>query len=134
MGARCQPPHTRVRAPPRTSHWRGGAPVSKLDDLEARIEAENPILRHYGAKVRRARAKAHHEGPKSPSGKQIAYLRFLLGNYPSTKSLEAFVRFANGYHHGPLTRVHWIQAISLVKDGHNWYGNAQHLVSVSYIV
>ncbi len=84
--------------------------------------------------ISNAKAKAYAEKSRAKefTTKQVRYLSYLLGYEPSNSGLESYVRYANGYYQGTLTRVHWLQAIALAKDGHNWYGNHVSLIKLSY--
>lgn len=111
------------------------------DDLEGRYNAvpfSSAVLdsksKQFKNAVSAKKAKAHAEKSRAKEYtiKQVRYLSFLLGYEPSFKGLVSYVRFANGYYQGTLTRVHWLQAIALAKDGHNWYGNHMSLIRLSY--
>jgi len=115
---------------------RDGALVVPKRDLEKSLTYD------FSAKVARRNGKAFFSKAKEPSYRIKGYLRALLTytnpddyreNYiPSEIALESFVRYANGYFGGPLTMVHWIQAVQLIKEGFNWYGNATSLVNASF--
>lgn len=80
------------------------------------------------AKVRRA--KVFETGPKSETEAQRGKLWALLGQ-PRPSEMEAFIRFANGYTYERLTRVHWINAISLMTDKVNAYGTFLDLLEMA---
>jgi hypothetical protein len=97
---------------------------------------DNQVMRHYKAKVRRAKAvqKVQRSGDLLASYKQKNLLRKLLG-FPPASSITAFVAFANCYNptKGYLqTRTMYAEAISLCIDGFNSWGTAQELVQHSF--
>jgi hypothetical protein len=93
---------------------------------------ESPLLNNLSAKIKRQAAKEFVAGSLAqyPSPKQVGYLGFLLDN-PGRAAMTAFVRFANGYYAGEITRVHFVEAIELAKNGRNSYGTANGLVRLA---
>ncbi len=87
-------------------------------------------------KLRRASSMAYANGagPKPPTEAQWQMLAALLGGWdyrPSRGEIEAYVRMANGYTYQPLKRSHFIEAITLRKEGFNSYGFEIELCQLS---
>lgn len=95
----------------------------------------NQVLKDFDAKRTRAQTLKHFQNQitsaaQPPSEKQVYFLAKLLG-FPGYDAMNAFVRFANCYTYDRLTRVHWIEAISLAKDGRNRHGSLSYLLALS---
>jgi hypothetical protein len=103
--------------------------VHKPEPIE---EGKSQVLRNFKAKVEREEAKRYIEGTRAqyPSEKQVNFLAYLL-DFPGKHQQESFVRFANGYYNGEITRIHYVNAINLMTKGFCHYGNAVHLVKMS---
>lgn len=69
-------------------------------------------------------------GPSYPTQAQWNKLGGLIGSWRKS-DVEAYARFANVYHHGPLTRLNLIHAIELAMNGRNVYGTSEEILSVS---
>jgi hypothetical protein len=94
----------------------------------------NQVLNHYQAKKARAAAKQYVENSRAQyaSPKQIGYLANLL-DHPGKRGMEAYVRFANAYHLGTLTRVHFKEAIDLAIRGYNSWGTYEDLTLLAML-
>lgn len=93
---------------------------------------ENILDNNLDAKIKRQRDKDYVEGTRAqyPSSKQVGYLGYLLDN-PGRYGMERFVRFANGYYMGEITRVHFVEAINMAIRGRNSYGTAVGLARLA---
>jgi len=78
----------------------------------------------------KSRRASHFAGPSFPTSKQIGMIGGMIGTQ-HRGHIEAFVRFANCYEPGDLTRVHYIHAIDLLVNGVNLYGTAEQLYHLS---
>lgn len=90
-------------------------------------------LKSMKVKTRRAKAlRVSHfkKGPQGESDAQRGKLWALLGR-PTPGEMEAYVRFANGYTHERLTRVHWVHAITLAIEKVNAFGFYWELLELS---
>ena len=117
---------------------------AKLDEIEGRLPSlpffrDDPyeqVQKNLKQKIARYRAQIWWEehgksSAQPPTEKQVNYLSYLLGDHMGYYGLIQFVRFANAYHTGRLTRYHWIQAISLCKQGYNHWGNMASLMALA---
>lgn len=99
--------------------------------------ASPPILEWWERE--RTPPKADPRGPKPPSKAQWLRLSNELTYstddgipvFPSRATILAFVRFANAYHVGPYSSIHFVEAIDLAIRDRNTYGTSWELIEFS---
>lgn len=98
---------------------------------DGHIDRLNATARRDKKRRAEVMSKRMRRGPSPPSFAQREMLWTLLGA-PSPASLEAYVRFANGYdYREPQTMMMWSEAITLAKEGFNSFGFAAALCDLS---
>ncbi len=99
-----------------------------MSDAQAWSGLENATRREKSRRASHMRDKV--VGPSYPTQAQINKVGGLIGSW-RPGHIEAFVRYANCYEPGQLTRVHFIHAIDLALNGRNLFGTAEELVAMS---
>lgn len=109
------------------------APLARQDKDGWTVRLEpSPLMNNLDVKIKGAKAKKYFadSAAKPPSGKQVSYLGYLLGN-PGRIKMISFIRFASGYYQGRLTSNHFRLAIDMMLKGRNDEYSAVDLVNLS---